>query len=404
MNTTADVCIIGGGVIGVSAAFRLAQAGRRVVVLEKHDLAAGASGACDQMVILQSKKPGVSLRLALDGAAMFATLGQELDCDIEYVNEGGMVTIEDARELAVMQRFTAEQRAIGLDVTILDPAEMHRRQRGLGKHLLGCAYSPQDGQVNPLALTLGFARAARRLGAQIRTGTEATGFHVSNGRVTGVKTNRGDVFADAVVLAAGAWSPGVGRLVGLDIPIRPRRGQIAISEPVAPFVRYPMLSAQYIVAKHHPETLRDAADARVRLGVGLALTQGGRGEILIGATREFAGYDTRNTREGLRALLQNAARLLPGLGELHIIRFMAGLRPYTPDGLPLIGFVRDVPGLLLACGHEGDGIALSGVTGRLVKELIVDGRTYTDISALDPDRFRLRTAGASPQPIDVDVP
>lgn len=389
MSRTTDVCIIGGGVIGASAAYRLAKAKKRVVVCEKDDYAAGASGSCDQMVILQSKKPGLSLRLALDSACMFGTLSDELGCEIEYVKSGGMVAIETEAELAAMTDFASQQRAAGLDVEILDSKEAAKLQPGLSPHLLGCAFSPADGHVNPFALNLGFGRAAAKLGADIRLHTEVTGFHIEGGRVKGVATNRGDVWADTVVLAAGAYSPLIGRLAGINIPIRPRRGQIAVSEPVEPLVRFPMLSAQYIVAKHHPEAL-DRADSRaVRLGVGLALTQGKRGEVLIGSTREFAGYDRRNTREGVRELLKNAARLLPGLADLQIIRFMAGLRPYVPDGLPLVGYVGGLPGLFLACGHEGDGLALSCVTGRIVQELITDGRAYTDVAGLDPNRFAL---------------
>lgn len=392
MSYTADVAIIGGGVIGASIAYQLVKAGKTVVVAEKYDHTAGATGSCDQMVIMQSKKPGINLKLAMDSAEMFKTLNQELDCDVEYVNEGGMITIENELEMEVMQQFTKEQRAIGLDVTILSKAEADRRQPGLGKHLLGCTYSPQDGHVNPFFLNFGFARAARKRGAEILIDAPVTDFYFDGETLTGFATPKGDVYAGTIVLAAGPWSPLLGEKLGIHIPIKPRRGQIAISEPVAPFVRYPTLSAQYIVAKHHPETLANAKSLAVQLGVGLSLTQGSRGEILIGATREFVGYDKSNTREGVRELLKNAARLIPGLADLNIVRIMGGLRPYTVDGMPLVGFVDAVPGLFLCCGHEGDGIALSSITGVIAKELIVDGKAYTDVSELDPNRFDLKAA------------
>jgi sarcosine oxidase subunit beta len=153
-----------------------------------------------------------------------------------------------------------------------------------------------------------------------------------------------------------------------------------------------MLSAQYIVAKYHPEVLNNASGRALQLGVGLALSQTKKGNILIGATREFVGYDTRVTYDGMRELLKNAARLVPPLKAINILRVMAGLRPYTPDGLPLVGWVDGVEGFFLAAGHEGDGIALSPVTGKVVAELICDGAAFVDMTPFDPNRFELRTS------------
>ena len=132
-------------------------------------------------------------------------------------------------------------------------------------------------------------------------------------RVKGIKTAKGEVHAETVILAAGAWSPIVGKELGINVPIKPRRGQIIITEPVAPYVNGDLLSAQYIVAKHHPETLLNSKSRAIQLGVGLSLTQTAKGDILIGATREFVDYDKRNTREGIREVLKNATRIVPGL-------------------------------------------------------------------------------------------
>jgi len=386
---TADVAIIGGGVIGTSIAFRLAKAGKKVVLAERGDFASGATGSCDQMVILQSKNPGIHLKLALDSSAMFDDLPKELDYDIEFFRHGGMITIENEIEMKVMTDFVKRQREIGLDVDIISRDEAARRQRGLAKHLLGCTFSRQDGHVNPFKLNLGFAKGAKNAGAELLIDAEVTGFKTANGKVKGIKTTKGDIDAEVVILAAGAWSPLLARQLGLELPIKPRRGQIIITEPVPPFVVGDILSAQYIVAKYHPETLKEAKSRGIQLGVGLALSQTKKGDILIGATREFVEYDLRNTREGVREVLKNATRLVPGLKNINIIRAMAGLRPYTPDGLPLIGFVNGLEGLFIAAGHEGDGIALSAITGVIVSQLICDGKAYTDVSALDPNRFDL---------------
>lgn len=386
---TADVAIVGGGVIGTSIAYRLAKAGKKVVLAERYDFAAGATGSCDQMVILQSKNPGIHLKLALDSAEMFQDLSKELDYDVEYFRHGGMITIENETEMKVMTDFVARQKEIGLEVDIISREQAAKRQRGLGKHLLGCTYSPQDGHVNPFKLNLGFAKAAKREGAELLIDAEVTGFKMQGGKIKGIQTTKGDVDAELVIIAAGAWSPILGQKLGMDLPIKPRRGQIMITEPVAPYVVGDILSAQYIVAKYHPETLRDSTNRGIQLGVGLALSQTAKGDILIGATREFVDYDLKVTREGIREVLKNATRIMPGLKDINIIRIMAGVRPYTPDGLPLVGFVKGIDGLFMAAGHEGDGIALSAITGKIVSQLITEGKAYTDVSALDPNRFDL---------------
>lgn len=386
---TADVAIVGGGVIGTSIAYRLAKAGKKVVLAERYDYASGATGSCDQMVILQSKNPGIHLKLALDSSAMFDDLARELDYDIEFFRHGGMITIENETEMKVMTDFVKRQKEIGLDVDIISLAEASKRQRGLGRHLLGCTFSKQDGHVNPFKLNLGFAKAAKKAGAELLINADVTGFKMAGGKVKGIQTTKGDIDADIVILAAGAWSPLLGRQLGLNLPIKPRRGQICITEPVAPYVVGDILSAQYIVAKYHPETLKDSTNRGIQLGVGLALSQTAKGDILIGATREFVDYDLHNTREGIREVLKNATRIVPGLKKINIIRVMSGFRPYTPDGLPLVGFVRGIDGLFMAAGHEGDGIALSAITGKIVAQLICEGKAYTDVSALDPNRFAL---------------
>jgi len=212
---------------------------------------------------------------------------------------------------------------------------------------------------------------------------------MNGGRVEGIETAQGPIYAPIVVNAAGAWAPIIGEMVGLHLPIKPRRGQIMITEPVAPYIAKGMLSASYIVAKFNADKLKESKSKAVQLGVGLSLSQTKKGNILIGATREFVGYDVRNTHEGIQAILKNAIRLVPGLGSIHIIRTMGGVRPYTPDGLPLVGYVNNLEGYFMSAGHEGDGIALSPVTGKIVADMIVDGKTFMDVSALDPNRFAL---------------
>ncbi|MFQ6040027.1 MAG: NAD(P)/FAD-dependent oxidoreductase, partial [Candidatus Poribacteria bacterium] len=269
--------------------------------------------------------------------------------------------------------------------------------------------------------------AAKRLGAQILTDTEVTSIAVNSGKVEGVQTNIGKIAAEVVINAAGVYAPFIGRMVGVEIPIVPRRGQILVTEPLPPLINSIMLCACYIVAKFKmgsgnvekqkdkrrvlqlsgddwndgrmeelhsakeldanckrrnervekqegkdPNFIRDA-----QLGVGTVLEQHHASNLLIGSTREFVGYDRRVTIEGMRAVARHAKNILPILRDVHIIRSFAGLRPYTSDGLPFIGYIGGPEGFLVAVGHEGDGIALAPITGKLMADCVENAKRET---------------------------
>jgi sarcosine oxidase subunit beta len=238
-----------------------------------------------------------------------------------------------------------------------------------------------------MRLCQAFAKAAKRLGAEIYLNTGVLDIRVEKSKVKSVITNRGEIQTKVVINAAGVYAPMIGEMVGLSLPIKPRRGQIIVTEPVPKLVMADVLCAKYIVAKYNPKNLERSDNPETRLGVGLSLSQTHDGQILIGATREFVGYNKSTTHEALRAILRNATRLVPALKLIHAIRSFAGLRPYTPDGLPLLGQVEGIQGFIMAAGHEGDGIALSPVTGKIISELIVDGKTFMDVTCLSPARF-----------------
>lgn len=369
MNNTCDVVVIGGGVIGTAVAYYAAQAGRRVVLLDKGHIASGTSGACDGFIIMQSKNPGPHLELAMESAALYRDLAAELDFAIEYEPKGGMIVIENDTQAALMRDHVAKQAVSGLKVDILPIEEARGLEPLLAPDLWGATFCAADAQVNPIKVAQGFARAATRLGASIRPGTAAARLIVETGRVRGVATAAGDIYCEYVVVAAGVWSPALLAPIGVELPIKPRRGQILVTEPLPPMLRHVLLCACYLVAKYRPDDL-DPAQRHNRLGVGLAIEQTADGGLLIGSTREFAGFDRRTTLAGLEAVAAHARRILPALANVNIIRAFAGLRPYTPTGLPILGPVEGFPGLIVAAGHEGDGIALAPVTGRRIAEYL----------------------------------
>ena len=386
----ADVVVVGGGLIGTSIAYRLAQRCLRVVLLDRGGIAAGTSGACDQAILLQSKKPGRHLELAKASARLFKTLEAELGERIEYERHGGMIVIETEEQLRVMSGFVQKQKEAGLPVNLIAASEAHRRQPGLAPHIVGATWCDEDAQVNPLLLTFAFARAAKRSGADLRLGVTVTSLLTNGPRVIGVDTDQGPIMASWVVLATGPQTSQLAGAIGCDLPIRPRRGQLIITEPLAPFICGDLNCARYIASKLDPTLAANSTDPGVKLGVGLSLGQTASGNLLIGGSREFVGFDRSTTLEAVRAILQHALRIMPALAGVRAIRTMAGLRPFTPDSLPIIGLDHEHPGLVIAAGHEGDGIALSPITGVMVADLLTDGPAVELARGLGLERFRRR--------------
>jgi sarcosine oxidase subunit beta len=379
LPSKSDVVIIGGGVIGSSVAYHLAVRKLSVVLLEKGGLVSGTSGACDGLVYLQSKRPGPHLKLAMESRKRFDSLQNELGRDIEFRALGGMIIIETQEELEAMRLFVEEQKQTGLDVTLLDGKQARELEPSLSKGILGCTYSPLDGQVNPIALALAFLRRAGDKGAEVFPHTRVTGFSLHGDRIVGVKTAAGTIETNTVVNAAGVHAPEIGRMAGLEIPIIPRRGQIVVTEARAPLLRRGLLSAKYIAAKYNP-ALAGSGD------LGISIEQTLSGGFLLGSTREFVGFDRKTTWEAMRRIAVQTSRILPLLRDLRVIRTFAGLRPSTPDGLPFLGPVPGVEGLFMAAGHEGDGIALSPITGQILAEWIADGSPGIDVSSFKAAR------------------
>jgi len=378
---TADVLIVGAGVIGASIAFHLTRLGIKPLLVEKSDPAAGSSGACDGLVFLQSKKPGLHLKLALESRKRFDSLVDQLGSRIEFKNPGGLCLIESESELAAMQLFVSEQRTSGLDVELIDGDEARRREPCLSRKVIAATFSALDSQVNPYALTFAFLRAAESAGARILTGVEVKGIEVASSKATGIFTENRRIGASVVVNAAGALAAEVGRLAGLEIPVTPRRGQIVVTAAVPPLLRHCLISAQYVAAKFKPELAATG-------GMGFSLEQADSGNILIGSTREFVGFDRRTTFDGIRTIASRIAPVIPALKNVPVIRTFGGLRPYTPDGLPILGKVTGLEGFIMAAGHEGDGIALSAITGELIADLIATGRTQFTLDHFRLERFR----------------
>ena len=381
-----DVIIIGGGIIGSSVAWQLARRKKKVLVIERKDVCSGSAGATDGVVGYHTKKPGLQLDLAVQSIEMFRTLNRDLETNVEYgLEAGGMQPVEDKDQWDMLASMAAEQRKSGVDIRMISAEEACSIEPNLNPDIYGALWSPTGGKVNPLAMTFGFARAAKRLGAVYLTETEVTHILTEGGRAVGVNTSAGEFRADCIVDAAGAWAGKVAALAGIDLPIRPRKGQLLITEPIGPFLRATVQCAMYNVIKFRPETIKDPTV--LKIGASLSIEQQESGGLIIGGTREFADFEEENTFEAVETMIKRAVRFFPALKDVSIIRCFSGFRPYTPDGLSMMGEVRTLPGFYMAAGHEGDGIALSPITGRLMAELIADGKTSYDITPFSPNRF-----------------
>ena len=376
----ADIVIIGGGVIGSSIAYHLAKEKIGAVVLEKEDFISGSSGACEGLLLLQSKKPGIHLELAIASTRRFPQLSEELGSEIEYEQKGGLVIIESEEELDTMKLFVEKQKACGVDLTLLDREQTLEMEPALSPHIIGATYSPFEGQVNPFLLTRAFLGAAEKLGAKVFTHAEVRGIGISKGHINAVNTTKGRIETPLVINAAGALASTIGDLVNLNIPVKPRRGQILVTESVPPLIRYCILSATYIAAKFNPSLAESG-------GMGFAVEQTKNGNVLIGSTREFVGFDRQTTFDGVNTVANQILRVFPNLKDLHVIRAYAGLRPYTPDGLPILGTVEGLEGFIMAAGHEGDGITLSPVTGEIIAKVITRGEIPFPMDHFKLERF-----------------
>ena len=385
---SAEVVVVGGGIIGASTAYYLAKEGAEVMIVEADDLASGASGACDGFLYLQSKMPGPHLELARESLALFPELAVELDMDIEYSRCGSLILAKTADELKALRAGVKKMKAAGLDVELVTEAELKKLAPAVSDKVKGASLCRDDAQVNPTLLTLGFAKKAVDLGASILVNCRVENIVIMNDRVRELKTSEGSIHTRRVVCAAGVGSNQIGKMAIIDIPVMPRKGQILVTEPVDRILEHVVSDFEYMGVKLGMEDKASRSEEAKRLGLGFTAEQTRSGNILLGSTREFGGFDTETTAEAINAIAKNAVEYLPAIKDLDVIRSYAGLRPYSPDGLPILGSVKGIKGFYLATGHSGDGISLAPITGKLLAELILDGETSLDMDPFSLSRFK----------------
>ena len=379
------VIVVGAGVIGTASAHYLSQAGVRVTLIDQGDVGSGTSSRCDGNVLAIDKDPGFDSQMARVSQDLLHQLAEQLP-SIEYRRPGSYLVCDNADEVAMAEEWVRRQQAEGLPFVFLDEAAIHRHLPHLADDVPGGLFCGSDSTLNPLLYTAELARAARERGTQIYTHAKVARLTVAGGRVGGVALQDGTLIeGDWVVAATGIWTPDLLRPLGLDIPIKPRKGHLLVSGKGPLFGNAKVMEFGYLMSKFGRE--RTAPPEAVQYGVALVYEPTASHNFLLGSSREFVGFDTRSNPDVVKAIARRAMRFYPGMQEATMIRTYAGLRPWTPDHFPVVSPVDDMPGLMVAAGHEGDGIGLAAVTGWLVTDFVLGRPPIVDPVPLRWSRF-----------------
>jgi sarcosine oxidase subunit beta len=386
---TADVVVIGGGVVGTAIAYFLVRNNMDVILVEKGAITAGTSGRCEGDVLVCDKMPGFDSRLNKLSQDLFPEIANELDYDISWTRKGSLLAIEKEAEMEEAKKFCSQLDAEGLPVRILDKYEVHEDEPHLAPDIVGGMETDCDGSLNPMALAYGLVHGAKKMGARILTHSAVTDIRLdADGCIERVVTEKEEIVTKRVVNAAGAWAPEIGKLVGLDIPIRPRQGQMLVAERTFRVARRKVMEFGYMMAKFEGGSYtRNVTPEMEKYGVALVFEPTEAKNFLIGSSRRFVGMDTSCHIEVLQAMAQRAIRFYPVIKDIKIIRSYAGLRPFTPDHLPIIS-ETEIPGFYVAAGHEGDGIGLSLITGKLISQMICGEQPAVTTEPLKLSRFK----------------
>lgn len=384
--STADVVIIGAGIVGAATAYFCARAGMSVRVLERGEVASGTSSHGEGNILVSDKEPGPELDLAHHSLGIWRGELAEHAHRWEFEPKGGLVVARGVGGYAGLTTLVEEQRAHGTRVELVEAEDLADHEPHLRPDLAGGAFYPDDCQVQPILATAALLRLARDAGAQLSTRTEVRELIVDRDRLLGVRTEAGPVHAGAVVNAAGPWAATVAALAGVSLPVAPRRGYVLVTEPLPPMIRHKVYAAEYV---------GDVGSGDGALQSSPVIEGTPAGTVLIGSSRERVGFDDRPSDQALAALARNATQLFPFLARVRAIRHYHGFRPYLPDHLPAIGADGRLPGLWHAGGHEGAGIGLSVGTGKLLAQAITGAEPDLSLLPFDPARFDRASAGAA---------
>lgn len=365
----ASVVVVGGGVVGCSVAFHLAEAGvADVLLVERAALGAGSTAKAAGGVRAQFSDE-VNVRLGQRSLEAFADFPRRPGQEIDLHRVGYLFLLSTASDVAAFERALPMQQALGVPARLLAPDEARALSPWIETEgLLAAAYSPDDGHCAPESVVLGYATAARRLGARLVTGCAVTGLDVRSGEIRAVHTDRGTVVTSTVVCAAGAWSASVGAMAGVDLPVVPLRREIVVTEPVL--------------------GLPDRIPMTIDFATGFYFHREGLGLLMgIGDPDASPGFDLDRTSGFLDRLAAAASVRAPRVLDVGIRTGWAGLYEVTPDDNAVIGEAAGPSRFLYASGFSGHGFLQAPAVGEVIRDFVLGCPPPVDVTALDVRRF-----------------
>lgn len=368
LPTGADVVIVGGGVVGASAAFHLAEAGADVVLLERDQLAAGSTSKAAGGLRAQFSDAR-NIEIAKRSLAAYKAFGERPGWEVDYEEIGYLFVLTTAAEVEAFKASVALQNELGVPSRIITPEEAREICPLLtGDDILAASYCPTDAHATPESVVQGYASGAREHGAHLAVTTPVEGIDVSGGVIKGVRTSHGTVSTGTVICAAGAWSRACGELVGVPLDVTPLRRQVLFTAPMA--------------------------DLPAKLPLTIDFTSGfyfhreGRG-LLMGMAdpNETPGFSTERTDDWIPGLLAVAERRAPRIATAPIQGGWAGLYDMSPDHNAMIGEAREVSRFLYATGFSGHGFLQGPATGEILRDLVLGREPFVDVAPMSAERF-----------------
>lgn len=368
-TNTADVVIIGGGIVGISTAFYLAKQGQKNIVLCERDLLAQASTGLCVGGIRQQFSHSSNILLSQEVVRLFERFEDEFGVDIQFRQAGYIFLAQTQETWDDVKKSVRIQKNYGVPVELLSPEEIKSRWNYLEvEDVKGGTFCPEDGYADPYLVAMAFAGAARKLGVHIREQTPVTAISIDQCRIQGIQTSQGPISAPVIVNAAGAWGAEVARLAGINIPVQPYRRQVFATKAF------------------------DLIPRPVPMVIDLDRLFYFRGEdpnIILGMTDrdEAPSFNTRVDRGFLERVIDAAVHRAPVLEKAEILRGWGGLYAITPDENPIIGSIPELEGFFCAVGFSGHDFQHGPAVGRILGELICLGQTDFDLTPFAHDRF-----------------
>ena len=374
MKTTAEVIIVGGGVVGNAAAYYLAKRGVEVIVLEGSDSIGHGGSSRNGGGVRQSGRDVRELPYAIYGIKnIWPTLSEELGVDVEYVRKGNLRLGLNEDHIKILEGLTANAQGLGLDVTMVSAEEVKDICPHLSDQVVGASWCPTDGHANPMKTTLAYFKRARELGVTFISGAKVTAIKKIRGKARQVVVEDGTIFeGEHIILAAGYESRFVADSVGINIPMYPYFGSAIVTEAQPKMFDIMLGVATAEIYGHQ------CAHGSFVFGSGTGLEP----------TKKPDMDDLKLMSLEGSANCRGIMKYVPKLKDAKIVRTWGGWMDMTPDGVPVISPVEEVPGLIIACGMCGHGFGTAPAVGYMLSQKVVGEKTVCDLMPLRYDRFK----------------